>query len=98
MDRIVVIAIRAAITMLGLDESVTVTAIDAQDTIWLRDDRTQVGARWCLVENNSHFLVIHNGRSLQYRIDLSDPNSIKDLATAIDDALMTTRMFLPDED
>lgn len=98
MDRIVIIAIKAAVTMLGLDEHIAVTAIDAQDTVWIRDDRTTVGARWVLVENSTHFLTIHNGRSLQYKIDLSDPESIKDLAKAIDDALMTTRMFLPDED
>lgn len=90
--------VEAAIKMLGISEGVAITSIGAQNQVWVRDDRIQVGARWCLIENDGHFLTVKNGRHYPAKIDLSDPNSIKELAIAIDDALMTTTLFIVDDD
>lgn len=90
--------VEAAIKMLGISEGVAITPIGAQNQVWIRDDRTQVGARWCLIEANGAHLIVKNGRHHPSKIDLSDPNSIKELAVAIDDALMTTTLFINDED
>jgi hypothetical protein len=96
MDGIITTIVEAAIKMLGISEWIAITPIENQ--VWIRDDRTQIGARWCLIENDGHFLIVKNGRHHPSKIDLSDPNSIKGLAVAIDDALMTTTLFINDED
>lgn len=97
MDKTIVLYVKYALQMIGINH-VTVTTIDNQNQIWIRDDRIQIGARWCIVEGNGPILTIKNGRHFPEKIDLADPNSMKILATAIDDALTTTKMFLKNED
>lgn len=82
--------------MLGISDGVAITSIVAQNQVWVRDDRTNKGSRWCLIENQDHFLIVKNGCPYPTKIDLSDPNSIKELALAIDDALTTTKLFAED--
>ena len=96
MDATIILYVRQALQMIGLHEHVTVTSIENQ--LWIRDDRTQVGARWCIIETAGPLLTIRNGRHFPDKIDLSDPNSMKTLATAIDDALTTTKMFIKNEE
>jgi len=98
VDRIISVVVQAAIKMLGIAEAIAITPIAAQNQVWVRDDRTQVGARWCVIECEDHFLIVKNGHHHPWKIDLTDPNSIKDLAIAIDDALMTTRLFAIEDD
>jgi hypothetical protein len=94
MDVFITTVIRNSIASSGLSECLGVQQIG--DRIWIRDDRIQRGHRWCIIEVNGSILKIQNGNHDTAIINLSHPNSLNELGTLIDEALMTSRLYASD--
>lgn len=93
MDHLIKLIVREALSIIDLQESVTITSIE--DKIYLKDSRRiPRDARWCYIEIHNSTLAVFNGRGPSSKIDLSHPNSIANLSQAIKNGFSTTTLYL----
>jgi len=90
MDQLITMVIREALRQSNLIDRITIQSIG--DRIWLRDDLSKPGARWCIIKVKNTKLIIGNGTQDQ-EIDLNHPESIKILSVSLKEAIETTRLF-----
>lgn len=95
MDDILDSIMRASIDKLGLSNDIRVIRTRTDNRIWIRDDRVVTGARWVIAEPSDNAVILKNGSKVR-RIELFDPNSITNLANALNDSLIDTRYFYDD--